>query len=151
MATDLIVKHATELARKLAEDVDDVRRLPDGVRQVFLVGDIEFDVACDGIDAWLERHAETARAMLEALGEIGALRTADVIVRLFAVFPRGQPSTNRDALEDQIAALGDDVRDGLFAELADEILASLEEIDDLLRPYVLKHAAAFQLGDLSRN
>ncbi len=146
---DPIVEWARDFSRAQMEKVDgDARRLPDGVRQCFLIHDIHFDVACSGVDAWLERHSDVAFQTLRALREVGAHHAADAMDRLFAVFPNGQPPVDREELEDQIFAFGDDIKERFFSEIGDELLQWKDDIDGLMRAYVLKHAKAFHLSEM---
>ena len=98
---DIALRMAAEAAKGRKRDV---RALPDGVRQVFLIVTSNPEFA--GIDGWLETgDGDWALDTVDALLEIGALGTAKILNRALAVFPTGAPQRKKEEREDLLAAM----------------------------------------------
>ena len=66
--------------------------------QVFrAIWDLEADVNNGGCDQYYSNSSvDTAFAVVDALKEIGATQTADIVLRAHSVFPDGDPPRDRD-------------------------------------------------------
>lgn len=141
-------KVAAEQALRVDFDVD---KLPDGIRQARLLAAFETELAVSGMmDTWLERHdGNWAPDTVDALREIGAVRSAEVVSRARSVFPRGAPPRDVEERGDFLAALL--LPERFWGALTDEYnrVATDEDVDALLVAYVRKRAAQFRLDEMT--
>lgn len=144
---ELASDFASDQAEKLAFNA---LKLPDAVRQVYLVNGLTFKVANSGFQGWIESHnGNFAPETLQALLEMGAVECADTVRRALAVFPKSKPSRDPDEREDFLA--DSDIPESFWEELDKELLKQCEKenLDGLFKSYVQKHAKVFKLGKTS--
>ena len=89
--------------------------------------------------------ANTARAAAEALSEIGAARTRDLLLRANAYFPRSNPPGDMRARQVLLAPLGDR-RYTVWKSIDQEFYKDPDGIDSLLERYYESHKHQFHEG-----
>ena len=83
------------------------------------------------------------REALQGLELVGAHRTADILRRAIALFPRGDVPVDRGARQIALGELGEDVEWGVLSRLTDELFALKEGVAEMVERYVAVHRHEF--------
>jgi hypothetical protein len=139
------VKDALDKADALwAQRGSDVNALPEAIRTVHLIGQLDFEVNLGGVLGWLTNSSgRYASETAQALDAVGARECASIIRRINAVFPTGSPPTDDRARAQEIQRLLPDAHSA-WRELGDALLAWPDDITSLLEVYVTKHQSDFK-------
>ncbi len=135
LADRVVVRHGFDLAA-----------VPHPIAVVYLVGQLEFEVASGGVLQWLTNSSgREAPATAAALREIGAAACAEIVDQIIAtVVPA--PDFRDDADRSRAVRLESVGAQSAWRELADDLLDWPDDVDILLRRFVGANAEAFVEG-----
>lgn len=98
----------------------------------------------NAIHGYFFNHAGAhCREALQGLEIVGAYRTADILRRAIALFPRGDVPVDHAARQVVLGDLGDDVEWGVLSRLTDELFALKEGVAELVERYTTAHRHEF--------
>ena len=83
------------------------------------------------------------REALQGLELVGAGKTADILRRAIALFPRGDVPVDHGARQIALGELGEDVEWGVLSRLTDELFALKEGVAELVEHYTAAHRHEF--------
>jgi hypothetical protein len=83
------------------------------------------------------------REALQGLELVGAHRTADILRRAIALFPRGNIPVDHGARQVALGDLGENVEWGVLSRLTDELFAVKEGVAEMVESYVAAHRHEF--------
>jgi hypothetical protein len=112
------------------------------VATIYLIGQLEFELASGGVVQWLtNRSGRYAAETATALVEIGAIKCARIVREIVAIAPSAA-SLPDDAARADAVRRASGATHNEWRRLADELLEWPEDIDGLLRAYVESHVAS---------
>jgi hypothetical protein len=132
-------EHAGELVRRREWD-----ELPGAVRTFVLADQLDGEVRNGGFLQYFSNPSgEYYKEALEALREVGAVHSLDILSRAVERFGASGPSRDRDARNDQLAKLMDGANDRPFDDLDEQWYEDPDRLEAKLMTFAMLHARAF--------
>jgi len=113
-------------------------------QNILMIVDFEGQINNGGFDQYyFNSYGDNAVATVNALIEIGAKETADILSKSFKVFPNGKPSEIRAKRQTQLDALTKTQQDYLD-KLDDEFYEYPNDLSQLLTKYITTNVQSVQ-------
>jgi Domain of unknown function (DUF4375) len=125
----------------------DLAEVPWAVRVVYLISQLEFEVAVGGVAQWVtNRSGRCAAETVDALEEIGAFTCANLVRAMLASFGPAPDWTDEAWRADRVARSTPE-QWSLWSRLGDALLQWPDDVNALLVAFVERHGSQFIARD----